>query len=207
MLNSTEPNDSPILRFLNQQHPNLPTEKKQKLIQNLSESGIPATDKIFPWVVETALLRVEIAELKAKLVQSERQLALHPEQLKSSLELVLKPYLEEVGRSRMASQKLTEELRAAAVIDASLAESGWRGIGAAFAAVFKHQNLLFVMGIFVAVGGVLGLAIAWNLGGYNRRIVERNREVIQQCNLKNASDPDSNGWYTCPGWQLPMPRN
>lgn len=157
-------------------------------------------------MVETALLRVEIAELKAGLLQSERQLALHPEQLKSSLELVLQPYLKEMGHSRTASQELTKELRAAAVIDASLAESGWRGIGVAFSAVFKHQNLLFVMGIFVAVGGVLGLAMAWNLGGYNRRLVERNREVIQQCNLKNASDPDSNGWYTCPGWQLPMPR-
>ena len=131
-------------------------------------------------------------------MQLERQLALHPEQLKEFLELVLSPYLEEVGRSSLASNELTKELRAAAAIDASLAESGWRGIGAAFAAVFQHQNLLFVMGIFVAVGAVLGFGLARNLGGDNRRLVERNREVIQQCNLKNASDPDLNGWYTCP---------
>ena len=147
-----------------------------------------------------------MGELKAKLVQSDSQLALHPEHLKNSLELVLSPYLEEVGRARMASHELSKELRAAAAIDASLAESGWRGIGAAFSAVFKHQNLLFVVGIFVAVGGVLGFGLARNLGGYNQRLVERNRAVIQQCNLKNASDPDNNGWYTCPQWQLPMPQ-
>ena len=132
-------------------------------------------------------------------------MAFHPEHLKNSLELVLSPYLEEVGRARMASNELSKELRAAAAIDASLAESGWRGIGAALAAVFQHQNLLFVVGIFVAVGGVLGFGLAWNLAGENRRLVERNREVIRQCNLKNASDPDNNGWYTCPGWQLTMP--
>ena len=147
-----------------------------------------------------------MGELKAKLVQSDSQLALHPEHLKSSLNLVLKPYLEEVGRARMASHELTKELRAAAAIDASLAESGWRGIGAAFAAVFRHQNLLFVVGIFAAVGGVLGFTIAWNLGVDNRRLVERNRQVIQQCNIRSASDPDNNGWYTCPQWQLPMPK-
>ena len=151
-------------------------------------------------------MRVELAELMGKLAQTDSQLALHPEHLKSSLNLVLKPYLEEVGRSSLASQELTKELRAAAAIEASLAESGWRGIGAAIAAVFKHQNLLFVVGILAAVGGILGFTIAWNLGGYNRRLVERNRAVIQQCNIKSASDPDSNGWYTCPQWQLPMPR-
>ena len=148
-----------------------------------------------------------MAELGVKLAQTDSHLAFHPEHLKSSLELVLSPYLEEVGRARMASSELTKELRAAAAIDASLAESGWRGIGAAIAAVFRHQNLRIVVGIFVAVGGVLGFGLARNLGGDNRRLVERNRAVIQQCNIKNASDPDNNGWYTCPGWQLPMPRN
>ena len=147
-----------------------------------------------------------MAELGVKLAQTDSQLAFHPEHLKNSLELVLSPYLEEVGRSSLASNELTKELRAAAAIDASLAESGWRGIGAAFAAVFQHQNLLFVMGIFVAVGAVLGFGLARNLGGDNRRLVERNREVIQQCNIRSASDPDNNGWYTCPGWQLPMPQ-
>ncbi len=78
-------------------------------------------------------------------------------------------------------------------------------IGAALAAVFQHQNLLTVVGLLVAAGGVLGFAIAWNLGGDNRRLVERNRQVIQQCNTNSASDPDYNGWYTCPQWQLPMP--
>ncbi len=155
--------------------------------------------------METALTRIEIAELKAKLTQTDSNLADHPEQLKNSLEVVLKPYLEEVGRTRIASDKLTYELRAAAIIDASIAESGWRGIGAAGAAIFKHQNLTTVVGILVASGVVLGFAIAWNLGAQNRVILERNRQVIQQCNQSRASDPDKNGWYTCPLWQLPMP--
>jgi ElaB/YqjD/DUF883 family membrane-anchored ribosome-binding protein len=178
---------------------------KQKLFHLLQESGIPATDKIFPWVVETALTRIEIASLQEKLTQTDSHLADHPEQLKNSLELVLRPYLSEVGRTRIASDKLTKELRAAAIIDASIAESGWRGIGAAGAAIFKHQNLMTVVGILVASGVVLGFAIAWNLLAQNRLLLERNRQVIQQCNQSRASDPDKNGWYTCPLWQLPMP--
>ncbi len=173
--------------------------------QLLQESAIPVTDKIFPWVVETVITRIEIAELKAKLTQTDSNLSGHPEQLKNSLELVLKPYLSEVGRTRIASDTLTKELRAAAIIDASIAESGWWGIGAALTAIFKHQNLMTVVGILVVSGGMLGFAIAWNLGGHNRLLLERNRQVIQQCNTNRASDPDKNGWYTCPLWQLPMP--
>lgn len=206
MLNLSEPNDSPIWRFLSEHHPTLPTDKKQNLFHLLQESGIPATDKIFPWVVETALTRIEIASLQAKLTQTDSNLAGHPEQLKNSLEVVLRPYLEEVGRTRIASDKLTKELRAAAIIDASIAESGWRGIGAALAAIFKHQNLMTVVGILVVSGGLLGFIFAWNLGAQNRLLMERNRQVIQECNQNRASDPDKNGWYTCPLWQLPMPQ-
>ena len=156
-------------------------------------------------MVETALTRIEIASLKAQLAQTDSNLKGHPEQLKKSLELVLSPYLEEVGRVRISSDKLTKELRAAAIVDASIAESGWRGIGAALAAIIKHQNLMTVVGILVVSGVVLGFAIAWNLGAQNRLLLERNRQVIQQCNQSRASDPDLNGWYTCPLWQLPMP--
>ncbi len=205
MLNSMEPNDSPIVRFLNDLHPKMPTDRKQKLCQILQASGIPATDKIFPWVVETALTRVEIAELRAKLRQTDSNLASHPEQLQNSLSVVLKPYLEEVGRARIATDKLTKELRAVVIIDASIAESGWRGIGAALAAIFKHQNLMMVVGGLMAMSGVLGFVFAWNLGAQNRLLLERNRQVIEECNTNRASDPDKNGWYTCPSWQLPMP--
>jgi len=155
--------------------------------------------------VETALTRIEIAELKAKLTQTDSNLASHPEQLKKSLELVLRPYLDSVGLTRIALDNLTKELRYAAVIEASMAESGWRGIGAALAAIFKHQNLTTVVGIVMAISGVLGFAIAWNLGGPNRLILERNQQVIQKCNAHWASDPHNHGWYTCPLWQLPMP--
>ncbi|HCF25759.1 MAG TPA: hypothetical protein DEV81_00720, partial [Cyanobacteria bacterium UBA11049] len=156
-------------------------------------------------MVETALTRIEITSLGAKLAQTDSNLALHPSQLKNSLNLVLKPYLEEVGRTRIASDTLTKELRAAAIIDASIAESGWRGIGAALSAIFKHQNLLTVVGVLMGMTFVLGFAIAWNNGGQNRLLIERNRQVIQKCNRNRASDRDKNGWYTCPLWQLPMP--
>lgn len=156
--------------------------------------------------METALTRIEMASLQAQLAQTDSNLALHPSQLKKSLNLVLQPYLEEVGRTRIASDTLTKELRAAAIIDASIAESGWRGIGAALSAIFKHQNLRTVIGILVAMSLLVGFAIAWNLGSQNRLLVERNRQVIESCNTLRASDPDKNGWYTCPLWQLPMPK-
>ncbi len=91
------------------------------------------------------------------------------------------------------------------MIEASIAESGWRGIGAALAAIFKHQNLMTVVGILMAMGGVLGFAIAWKLGEPNRLLLDRNQQVLQACNKNWASDPHHYGWYTCPLWQLPMP--
>lgn len=151
------------------------------------------------------LTRVEMAELKAKLTQTDNELVNHPRQLKDSLDLVLSPYLEAVGQNRIASDGLTKELRAVAVIDASIAESGWRGIGAALAVIFKHQNLMAVVGVLMAVSGVLGAMLVWNLGASNRRIWQQNRQVIQECNTNHASDQDKNGWYTCRLWQLPMP--
>jgi hypothetical protein len=156
-------------------------------------------------VVETALTRIEIAELRAQLTQTDSNLAGHPEQLKKTLTVVLNPYLEEVGRVRIASDQLTKELRAAALVDASIAESGWRGIGAALSAIFKHQNLMTVVGVLIATSGLLGFVFAWNLGAQNRLLLERNRRVIQVCNTNRASDPDKNGWFTCSLWQLPIP--
>ena len=155
--------------------------------------------------METALTRIEMANLRAQLKQTDNHLADHPELLKKTVQLVLNPYLEKVGTAQLASESLTKELRAAAIIDALLAESGWRGIGAALAAIFKHQNLMTVVGILVVSGGLLGFIFAWNLGAQNRLLMERNRQIIQECNTNRASDPDKNGWYTCPLWQLPMP--
>ncbi len=146
-----------------------------------------------------------MASLKAQLAQTDSNLAGHPSQLKKSLELVLNPYLQKVGYAQIASESLTQELRAAAIIDASISSSGWRGIGAALAAIFKHQNLATAVVILMAMGGVLGFAIAWKLGEPNRLLLDRNQQVIQACNKNWASDPHHYGWYTCPLWQLPMP--
>ncbi len=151
-------------------------------------------------------MQVEIAELKANLAQTDRNLAGHPQQLGNSLTLVLTPYLEAVGQGKIASDNLAVELRRAAVIEASIAESGWRGIGAALAAIFKHQNLLTMVGALMLSSGLLGAVMAWNLGANDRRILEQNRQVTQECNTNHASDKDKNGWYTCRLWQLPMPK-
>lgn len=119
--------------------------------------------------------------------------------------MVLDPYLQEIGRNRIASDNLSKELRAAAIIDASIAQSGFRGIGAAMGAIFKHQNLMIVVTILISTGAFLGFAIAWKLGEFNRLIVDHNQKVIQTCNKNWASDSHHTSWYTCPVWQLPTP--
>lgn len=174
MLNSMKLNDSPILHFINERYPHLPPEKKQKVFDLLQASGIPPTDKIFGWIVETALLRVEVSELSENLAQTDSNLAAHPLALQSSLVTVLKPYLTAAGDSKISSDALTGELRRAAVIDASIAESGWRGIGAALAAIFKHQNLLIVVGSLMLFSGLIGADLTWKLGASDRRILEQN---------------------------------
>lgn len=147
-----------------------------------------------------------MVQLGTKLAQTDGNLAAHPTHLQKSLGVVLSPYLEKVGEAKIASDGLAKELRRAAVIEASIAESGWQGIGAALAAIFKHQNLLMVVGVLLGVSGLFGFFLAWNLGANNRRILEQNRQVIQECNANHASDKDKNGWYTCRLWQLPMPQ-
>ena len=146
-----------------------------------------------------------MADLKTKLTQTDTNITGHPLKLQKSLELVLNPYLEEVGRSRIASDNLSQELRAAAIIDASIAQSGFRGIGAALSAIFKHQNLMLVVTMLVAISGFSGFAVAWKLGEFNRLLVDRNQKVILSCYKNWASDSHHSGWYTCPVWQLPMP--
>lgn len=155
--------------------------------------------------METALTRIEIAGLEAKLMQTDSHLASHPQELENSLKLALSPYLQEVNRNWVASDTLTKELRAAAILDANITESGWRGIGTALSAIFKHQNLTVVVGIFMIFGGVLGFGIAWKLGAPNRLILERNQQVLEFCNQNWVSKPPPSGWYTCPIWQLPVP--
>lgn len=146
-----------------------------------------------------------MAELGAKLAQTDYHLQAHPGNLANLLEEGLRPYWEKIGQAKLASDNLAVELRRAAVIDASIAKSGWRGIGAAVAAIFKHQNLLTVVGVLMLVSGLLGAALVWNLGESDRRILEQNRLVTEECDANHASDKDKNGWYTCRSWQLPMP--
>lgn len=149
---------------------------------------------------------MDLAEVRGVMEELDSSLAEHPERLKDSVSAVLKPYLTEMGLMRLATDELREELQAAAIIEAGIAESGWRGIGAALAAIFQHQNLLAVVGSLMGISLILGGAVAWNLGGSNRLLLEHNREAIRECNRDLASDKDRNGWYTCPLWQLPMPK-
>jgi hypothetical protein len=149
---------------------------------------------------------MDLAEVRGVLEELDSSLTEHPEQLKHSLELVLQPYLKDMGLMRRATNELTKELQAAAIIEAKIAESGWRGIGAALAAIFQHQNLLAVVGGLMGISLILGGAVTWNLGGYNRAIFEHNRGAISECDRNFAPKRGKNDWYTCPLWQLPMPK-
>ncbi len=180
---------------------------KQKLFLLLQQTRIPPTDKIFPWVVETALTRIDMSQLKAQLLQTDSNLHSHPIYLQNSLELVLAPYLEQIGHARISSDNLTKELQSAAMIDASISQSGWRGIGVALSAIFKHQNLMIIVGVLMFIAGTLGFFFAWKLGESNRAMLERNKQILPVCNKNWASDPHHYGWYTCPLWQLPMPEH
>lgn len=151
-------------------------------------------------------MRMELAEVRSALLQVDGSLAEHPERLKDAVWAALAPYLKEMGRARSATDELTTELRAAAIIEAKITESGWRGIGAALAAIFQHQNLLAVVGGLMGISLILGGAVAWNLGGANRALFEHNREAIRDCDRNFAPKKGKNDWYTCPLWQLPMPR-
>lgn len=171
---------------------------------------MPATDKIFPWVVVAVINRVIEELLRGDLQELRREIDLAPKQIGQQLvvsvqEALMEP-VQEIRAARKDVRVLTQELRASAVLDAALSQSGWRGIGAAIGAIFRLDNL-GVVALMICTGSLgMGLAIGHWFSDRERGIIEFNKGVIQECHQHFAADADKNGWYTCPQFQLPMPR-
>ncbi|QUY40414.1 hypothetical protein [Acaryochloris marina] len=122
------------------------------------------------------------------------------------MEGLLEDSVQEIRSARQDIRGLTQELRASAVLDSSLSQSGWRGIGTTIGAIFRLDNLKIVVAGMISIGFLAGIGIAnWFASG-DRDIIHFNRKVIQDCHQNYAADADKNGWYTCPLFQLPMPR-
>ena len=172
----------------------------------LQENNIPITDKIFPWVVDATISRVQTGLLRQEMEELQRQLKVLPSTMASECARVMKEPLQGIYLAQLATEQLTMELRTAAVIEASLSQSGWRGIGAALGGIFRLGNLRWVVGAIVWVSMGMGATVAWQVSAGERRILEFNRGIVQECEQSYASDQDGNGWYTCPLFQLPMTR-
>lgn len=205
-----EPKDSPIWSFIQNHHINLPEPIKQAVYVRLQECAVPATDKIFPWIVEAIINRVLGELLRGELQETRQELKVAPDvigrQMIESVKTGLADPVQEIRGTRNDIRKLTEELRASAIVDASIGQSGWRGIGAAIGAIFRLKNLSFVVLMMVSATLGLGLALGSRFSDREREIIDFNTGVIQDCDQNFAADADKNGWYTCPIFQLPMPR-
>lgn len=188
----------------------MPEPIKQEAFRRLQESAVPATDKIFPWLVVAVinwvieeLIRGDLQGLRKEIKETPAEIGL---QIATSVNNALSNPVEEIRAARQDVRILTQELRASAVLDASLAQSGWRGIGAAVGAIFRLENLGAVVAGMISVGFLTGFAIAHWFASRDRGIIQFNQGVIQDCHQNYAADADKNGWYTCPNFQLPMPR-
>lgn len=181
-------------------------EVKQRAFQLLQESAIPVTDKIFPWVVETALMRVEMEGLRASLKTSEQVNQRIPEQISKTVAELLEEPLEQVRASNNSVSKLSLQLFQSTVLEASLSQSGWLGMMAAAKAIGRHKNLAIVVGVIALISGLIGGKIAWQLGAGNRELLSHNDAVIKQCYKRFLPTKGKQDWFTCPGLQLPRQR-
>ncbi|PZD70402.1 hypothetical protein C1752_13128 [Acaryochloris thomasi RCC1774] len=176
----------------------------------LQETEVPATDKIFPWVVVAVINRVIEELLRGDLQELRREIEQVPQeigrQLVSSVREALTEPVQEIRAARQDFRTLAQELRASAVLDASLSQSGWRGIGAAVGAIFRLENLMVVFAGTVFVSLIMGILLSNWLSARDRHIIKFNKGVIRDCKENYAADADKNGWYTCPIFQLPMPK-
>ncbi|MGA7954000.1 MAG: hypothetical protein WCA07_10830 [Gloeobacterales cyanobacterium] len=164
------------------------------------------TDKIFPWVVETALMRVEMEGLRASLKTSEQVNQRIPEQISKTVAELLEEPLEQVRASNNSVSKLSLQLFQSTVLEASLSQSGWLGMMAAAKAIGRHKNLAIVVGVIALISGLIGGKIAWQLGAGNRELLSHNDAVIKQCYKRFLPTKGKQDWFTCPGLQLPRQR-
>lgn len=205
-----QPKDSPIWNFLQKHHPDLPEPIKQKTFDRLQESAVPATDKIFPWIVVAVINRVIEELLQGDLKTLRREIEKTPKQIGRQMAVDVKSVLiepvQEIRSARTDIRSLTQELRASAVLESSLSQSGWKGIGTAISSITRLDNLRVVVAGMMGTSFLIGIGIANGFAAGDREIIQFNRGVIQDCHQNYAADVDKNGWYTCPKFQLPMPQ-
>ena len=181
-------------------------EVKQRVFQLLQESAVPVTDRIFPWFVETTLVRVEMEGLRASLKTFEQVNQRIPEQISETVIELLEEPLEQVRASNNSVSKLSLQLFQSTVLEAALSQSGWLGFMAAARAIGRHRNLAIVVGVIALISGVIGGKIAWQLGARDREVIEYNDPVIEQCYKRFLPTKGKRDWFTCPGLQLPRER-
>lgn len=198
------PNDSPIWNSLNESYPRLDLETKQKVFEFLQQVSIPPTDSIYPWVVETMVNRVSMGHLERRLEQTQQKLETLPSHLIQAINESVAAPIQAIQSSQSTIDHLTVELRKNSVIESSLRQSGWRGVICALEAIAQHKMLGLTVGAIALSSTVLTGWIIWGLGVGDRQIIQFNRQSIQECYDKFAMDEDRNGWFSCPGIQLPM---
>ena len=188
----------------------MPEPIKQEVFRRLQESAVPATDKIFPWLVVAVINWVVEESLRQDLQGLRREIQATPaeigRQISETVVDVLKESVQEIRSTRHDVRGLTQELRASAVLDSSLSQSGWRGIAAAINSVWRLDNLRIVVAGIISMGFLAGIGIANWVASGDRDIIHFNKKIIQECKQNYAKDEDNNGWYTCAIFQLPMPK-
>ncbi len=198
------PNDSPIWNSLNESHPNLELPIKQRVFVLLQDSNIPPTDKIFPWIVETMINRVTMEGLADKLESTQEGMAVLPGEVSKAVGRSLSDPIGAVQANHAAVEGLTQELRRNSVIEASLKSTGWRGVICALEAMGQHRSLGLTVGAIALLSALVSGVIVWGLGEGDRKIIQFNQQTFENCYAKFATDQDGNGWFSCPGVQLPM---
>ncbi|MCM1984458.1 hypothetical protein [Lyngbya confervoides] len=148
--------------------------------------------------------RVVMERLGDELGTTQEQWQVLPERIKQAVERSLSKPVQAIQSNQTTVEQLTVELRKNSVIQASLKDSGWRGVLCSLEAIAQHQMLGLTVGAISLFSALLAGGVVWSLGWGDRRIVEFNRQAIERCYEKFALDTDGNGWFSCSGIQLPM---
>ena len=148
--------------------------------------------------------RLAMEALGEKLETVETSLSDLPQQVSQAVNESVSIPVQSIQSGQATMERLTMELRKNSILEASLRQSGWRGVLCSLEAIAQNKMLgLTVAGI--ALVGMLGTGLlVWGLGRGEQQLLHFNRQTIQNCYDKFANDPDGNGWFSCDGIQLPI---
>ena len=148
--------------------------------------------------------RVTMEGLTDKLDSTQEGMTLLPREVSKAVGRSLSDPIGSVQPNHAAVESLTQELRRNSVIEASLKSTGWRGVICALEAIGQHRSLGLTVGAIALLSALISGAVVWTLGEGDRRIIQFNRQTFENCYQKFAVDQDGNGWFSCPGVQIPM---